>query len=218
MATMECEICLVRHGLTDWNRERRIQGHTDVPLNAEGLQQARLTAQRLAAERWSAVYSSDLRRAAQTAEIVGAALSLPVTFDRGLRERSLGPVLEGLTVVEARARVPEYWLLSEARGDRLPPGLEASDSLRARAVDALERIAAAHPGRRLVAVTHGGLINAFLAAISGGAIGSGKTRLDNGGLTRVRRLAGAAGPGAGWRVDSVNDTGHIPARAAEAAG
>lgn len=215
---MDCEICLVRHGVTDWNRDRRIQGQSDVPLNAEGIEQARLTATRLAGETWAALYSSDLRRAAQTAEFIGAATSLPVRLDRGLRERSFGPLIEGLTFFEARERVPDYWLLSPQRGDRMPLGMEAPEALRARAVGTLERIAAAHPGQRVVAVAHGAFINALLAAVTGGALGPGRTRLDNGGLTRVRRLPQPAVEDLGWQIQVVNDTAHIPPAAPEAAG
>lgn len=214
---MNCEICLVRHGVTDWNRERRIQGQLDVPLNAEGLRQARCTASRLAAERWDALYSSDLRRAAQTAECIASATGLPLILESGLRERRFGPAIEGLTYGEARERVPDFWVLSPLRGDRLPPGLEPPEAFEARALATLERIAAAHPGGRVIAVAHGAFISAFLAAVSGGKPGSGRTGLENGSLTRVRRLA-APGADGRWEVDAVNDVAHLGPGVSEAAG
>ena len=97
-----CRICLVRHGETAWNAERRLQGHIDIPLNPRGLSQAEATARSLAraGERFAALYSSDLQRARQTAEAVARAHGLAATHDARLRERHYG-VLQGLTFDEA---------------------------------------------------------------------------------------------------------------------
>src|SRR5439155_24499614 len=84
------ELLLVRHGETDWNREGRWQGQADTPLNDVGRAQARELADALAGERLEAIYASDLRRAYETAEIVGARLGLPVTSEPALRETDVG--------------------------------------------------------------------------------------------------------------------------------
>jgi broad specificity phosphatase PhoE len=89
-------LLLVRHGETDWNAERRWQGHADVPLNERGRDQAERLAEELENARVDAVYSSDLSRARETAEIVGARLGVPVVLDPALREIDVGS-REGLT-------------------------------------------------------------------------------------------------------------------------
>ena len=94
---------LFRHGQTDWNREGRLQGHTDTPLNATGLAQAEALAQRLLAHRLDAVVSSDLTRALTTARIIAEISGVPLLTDSGLREVSVG-LAEGLLWEEAKAR------------------------------------------------------------------------------------------------------------------
>ncbi len=97
---------LFRHGETDWNREGRLQGHTDTPLNATGLAQAEALAETLRPHRLDAVVSSDLMRAWTTARIVAEALGLPLLADPGLRETNVGAA-EGLLWIEAKVRFGE---------------------------------------------------------------------------------------------------------------
>jgi probable phosphoglycerate mutase len=99
-------LIFMRHGETLSNRERRFQGQLDIELNEIGRLQAQQAAKRLAGEGISIIYSSDLRRAAESAEIVAAALDIPLVTDRRLRERHLG-VLQGITVAEAEVQYPE---------------------------------------------------------------------------------------------------------------
>ncbi|HEX5497375.1 MAG TPA: histidine phosphatase family protein [Mycobacteriales bacterium] len=109
-------VILWRHGRTGWNMQRRFQGQSDPPLDAVGLAQARAAAHHLAAVRPRAIVSSDLARAAQTAEALAALVGLPVRCDRRLRERSVGR-WEGLTRDEVRQRYPrEYaeWIAGDA--------------------------------------------------------------------------------------------------------
>jgi 2,3-bisphosphoglycerate-dependent phosphoglycerate mutase len=134
-------LLLVRHGETDWNAERRWQGHADVPLNDCGREQAHALAEELASDGVDAIYTSDLSRARETADIVGARLGVPVSVDPDLREIDVGP-LEGLTADEARTF--EGW-----QGEPIAAHSE-------RVMQALARIAAAHPDGRVLAVTHGG--------------------------------------------------------------
>ena len=134
------ELLLVRHGETDWNAEGRLQGHTDRPLNEYGRRQARGLADELADEELDAIYSSDLARARETAEIVGERLGLPVVLDPDLREKSWGS-WEGLTPAERQ----EIELVGESTEEHA-----------ARTLRALRRIAERHPGGRVLVVTHGG--------------------------------------------------------------
>ena len=148
------ELLLVRHGETDWNREHRIQGHTDLPLNATGLEQARALADSLAATALTAVYSSDLSRALQTATAVATVHGLAVQFDRDLREKNFGS-WEGLTDTDVAERFP-----NAVRG-RWGDG-ETTDEVAARAVRAIERIRARHLTGAVLVVSHGGTLRAIL--------------------------------------------------------
>ena len=147
-------LILVRHGETDWNRDRRVQGQTDLPLNETGRAQARALAEQLAGTRVDAVYASDLARARETAELLAAQRGLTVTLDPALREKDFGS-WEGLTDVEVLDRFPDA--VRGAWGDA-----ETPDELSARVLAALERIAARHPNEHVVVVTHGGPVRAVL--------------------------------------------------------
>jgi len=164
----------IRHGETDWNRQQRFQGSRDIPLNDVGRDQAR----RLAAA-WDrsaeVVVSSPLSRARETAEILSSALQLPLApFDRRLVERSYGRG-EGLTLAERL----EHW------PDGQVPGVEPPHTLRSRAKAFLHEILLAFPGRRIVAVSHGGLINTVLGLVTQGELGTGKSFLANASVTTV---------------------------------
>jgi 2,3-bisphosphoglycerate-dependent phosphoglycerate mutase len=148
-------IVLARHGETDWNREGRIQGHSDPPLNERGREQARELAERLAAETIDALYASDLRRALETAEIVAARLRLPIVVDPALREADMGS-WSGLTVAEIEQRFPEAWR-KRISGGQGHDG-EMRDAFHRRVLAALHRIAGAHPDERVVVIAHGGVI------------------------------------------------------------
>jgi broad specificity phosphatase PhoE len=143
-------LLLVRHGETDWNRELRIQGSSDTELNETGRAQARALAQELESQRVDAVYSSDLRRARETAELVAAGHEVVVRLDPDLRERSFGS-WEGLTRSEIAERFPD---LEHHDG-------ETDEQVRGRVLAAIGRIVAAHPGEEVLVVSHGGALNAL---------------------------------------------------------
>ncbi|WP_198661612.1 histidine phosphatase family protein [Lewinella sp. IMCC34183] len=92
-------IGFVRHGITDWNLDKRVQGHTDIPLNEKGKLQAKALAGRLTNEDWDLIYSSDLSRAKETAGTIAEAKGVPVKLDHRLREMDCGAV-EGTTAAE----------------------------------------------------------------------------------------------------------------------
>ena len=140
---------LARHGETDWNRELRIQGSSDIELNDLGRRQAQALAQELEHVDLDAIYSSDLSRARQTAEAVAALHGLEIELDPRLRERSFGS-WEGLTR-EDIAMLPE--------GERHDG--ESDDEVRERVLEAIQAIADRHPGENVLVVAHGGALNAL---------------------------------------------------------
>ncbi len=149
---MTTTILLVRHGETDWNLERRVQGHSDRPLNDTGRRQAIELASALADEPVDAVYASDLVRAHETARILAERKGLGVTVIPELREKDFG-TWEGLTDREILERFPE------ARSGPWGDG-ETHDDMAGRVVEALRRIAESHPGGRVLVVAHGGPLRA----------------------------------------------------------
>jgi broad specificity phosphatase PhoE len=160
---MSATIVLVRHGETDWNRERRFQGHADQPLNDVGRRQARELADALQGEPLAAVYTSPLRRAGETAAIVGERLGLLARELEALREIDVG-TWEGLTIDEIKSRFPEASSVDWRSGWT---GGETYDELAARVVPALLDLARRHPDESLLGVTHAGPIRAALAAAAG---------------------------------------------------
>ena len=149
---------LFRHGETDWNREGRLQGHTDTPLNATGLAQAEALAQRLRVHRLDAVVSSDLARALTTARMIAEASRVPLLTDHGLREVSVG-LAEGMLWEDAKARfgaeLTERWY---SESNVAFPGGETGHATLTRGLAALRRFATAHPYRRIGVSTHGAMV------------------------------------------------------------
>ncbi len=157
-------IVAIRHGETAWNVDTRIQGHLDIPLNANGRWQAARLAGALVDEGIAAVYSSDLSRAKQTADTLGEALALPVVTDTRLRERAFG-VFEALTFAEVEARWPadaRRW--TQRDPDFAPEGGESLRSVYARCIDAVKRLAHGHVGETIAIVAHGGVMDCLYRA------------------------------------------------------
>ena len=160
---MATTIVLVRHGETDWNRGRRFQGHADIPLNAAGLAQVRDLAERLVGETFSAAYTSPLRRAGESAELLAGRLGVEVRPCDALKEVDVGS-WSGLTVPEVESRFPEgYARWVDWRCAGWEDG-ETYDELGRRVVRGLLEIARRHSGTQVLAVTHGGPIRAAAAA------------------------------------------------------
>jgi broad specificity phosphatase PhoE len=168
------ELLLVRHGETDWNRDRRFQGHANPPLNATGRAQAHALAAELAGEGIELVYTSDLVRARETAEIVAARFDADVLLLRELREIDVGE-WEGLTWPEIEERYPEGARSWRERGYGWESG-ESYEQLGERVVAALTRIAADHPEERVLVVGHGGTIRATRAFIEGLSVPESRAR------------------------------------------
>lgn len=181
------DVIMIRHGETDWNRALRFQGQTDVPLNATGFAQAARLAGRVAAESVQHLVSSDLLRAFQTAEPAASQLGLPIATDTGLREQCFG-VAEGFTSAEIRMQRPADWARwTSFQADQSFDGGETTRQFHARTVAALRALAAAHAGKSLLLVTHGGVLDmVFRTARALSLDGPRMAEIPNAGFNRVR--------------------------------
>jgi 2,3-bisphosphoglycerate-dependent phosphoglycerate mutase len=156
-------IGLVRHGKTDWNEEGKIQGQTDIPLNAAGIAQAISLGNRLSSEEriWDAVISSDLKRAYATAQIIAGKLNIPLLeSDPRLRERYFGEV-EGTKEQERHERWGTDWR-------NVAEGVETNEAVRARGLSAINEWKLAFPDRNLLVVSHGSFLAQLLAEVCTG--------------------------------------------------
>ncbi|WP_411375166.1 histidine phosphatase family protein [Arthrobacter sp. MPF02] len=177
---------LVRHGQTDWNAERRLQGSTDIPLNDVGRGQARDAVAVLAPYQWDAIVSSPLSRAAETADIIAEGLGLTVSRRvPELTERSFGPA-------EGMQAGPELDALREPGGFK---GAESEDEAATRGLAALEALAEEFSGQRLLVVTHGTLLRVSLSR----AIGETLTSVNNAVLNLAHHHAID-----GWQLEYFN--------------
>lgn len=175
----------IRHGQTDWNRDQRLQGSTDIPLNDTGREQAKQAAERLLGTHWHAVVSSPLSRARETAQIIADGLGIPLgpSYDE-LVERHYGDG-EGATIETIAAHWPDHNY----------PGLESLDSVVARGTAALARISADYGDATVVIVCHGTIIRYTLGEFAGQKL----EMISNGSMSTVER------DGDRWRVITVND-------------
>jgi probable phosphoglycerate mutase len=157
-------ILAVRHGETDWNRDTRIQGHTDIHLNDHGRWQARRLALALRDEPLAACYASDLSRALATAQAVAQLQGADVQCHTGLRERCFGQ-FEGLTWAEIESLHPQDATAWRKRvPDFAPTGGESLLQLRERVVATVDHIASRHPGEQVLIVSHGGVLDILYRA------------------------------------------------------
>ncbi len=156
----------IRHGETDWNVVGRLQGLTDTELNARGVAQAELLAERLAQEPdFDALYTSPLRRAYVTSEIIARRVGLLPVPDARLVERNMGE-LEGLNDAEIKERYPEHHKALRDGGKRTPVrGEEAREWFHKRIVEFLQDLQSRHPQGRAMVVTHGGAMGMIMATV-----------------------------------------------------
>jgi probable phosphoglycerate mutase len=197
-------IVAIRHGQTAWNADGRIQGHTDIPLDALGQQQAERLAQALADDELQAVIASDLLRARQTAAPLAAHKGLPLQTDAGLRERGFGE-FEGLSFAQIEQRWPEQAAAWRRRDpDFGARGGEVLRDFRARVVAAVERLALAHRGQCIVLVTHGGVLDLLYREATRLALDAPRTwQLANAGINRLLHS------GQGLMLVGWGDVGHL---------
>jgi probable phosphoglycerate mutase len=200
------EIILVRHGETVWNIEGRLQGQLDSSLSELGIAQAKAIANRLQQEDFSAIYSSDLDRAYQTAIQIAALNGHKVVTDKRLREKHIG-VFEGLTITEAQAKYPEvYQAYLRQLVDYAIPGGESLAQIQQRAVNVFDELVQRHAKERLVVVSHGGLLSSFISHILGIPLGVPRRfTLCNASLTVVSYGENEEA----WHVMTFGDVSHL---------
>ena len=168
-------ICLIRHGETDWNVLGKLQGQEDVELNTSGRKQANELARYFETESWNVVISSPLKRAYETAQIIADNISAPaILVVNELVERSYG---------DAEGLLPEERLLQFPDG--IVPGQEDFEHLCERAVAALNKIATDFQGKKILVVSHGGIIYTILYNLLGEKFKNSKTHLKNGSINKL---------------------------------
>lgn len=188
-------IGIVRHGITEWNLLGIAQGSSNIPLNKTGKEQAMALSERLAVEEeWDLIIASDLERAKETAEIIGEKLGLPIShFDARLREMNGGEI-EGTTEEERLEKWGADWR-------SLDLGMETREAVAARATEALQDIVNDFPGKRVLIVSHGGLIGLTLKSLLPEQFK--KTLLDNTSITILKHAENA------WQCPLYNCTRHL---------
>jgi len=201
------KLCLIRHGETTWNAERRLQGHTDIPLNTKGIQQARQMAQAIKNIKLSfdALYTSDLKRAADTANAIVELFGVEARVDSALRERHFG-ALQGLTIQEAPLLQPAIWQAHIARDlEHELAGGESIQQFALRVQTVLDKIQEQHSGQTILLVSHGGTLDMMY-------------RIASKQLLRTERVASVPNAslnwithqeGEGWSVEKWADTRHL---------
>lgn len=189
------ELLFIRHGETDWNRRALFQGQLDVPLNDNGLEQARRLGLRLAGDRHDALFSSDLSRAQQTAAPLALAWGQQPVLVPGLREQRFGE-WEGLDAPAIQLRYPTLWpLWEEQHADFAVPGGESPNQFHARVVGAVQTLAADAQRlglRRVAVVTHGGVLDMLWRTAQGLTLnGLRECPIPNTGLNWLRWVQGS---------------------------
>jgi probable phosphoglycerate mutase len=197
-------LLLVRHGQSTWNRQHRIQGQLDPPLSDEGRSQAERLGQRLSGRRLAGFYSSDLKRAFETSQLIGALIGMDPEPVAGLREIYLGD-WEGLNTTDLAQRFPEAWAKwSEEPNWDVVPGGEGAARFEARAAAALDAILQRHSHGDVLVVTHGGLIQVVLHRILGHASrGLFPFKIQNASISVIEKRDGR------MVIGGVNDTSHL---------
>lgn len=185
-------ICFIRHGQTNWNKQGKLQGKTDIPLNDTGREQAHACGKYLNADDYDILICSPLLRAKETAEIINQYLQLPLIEMDDFKERSFGDA-EGMTMEERAQAYPDGHF----------PNQEERIAFRQRVMAGVEKVNQNYPHQRVLLVAHGAAINAILAEVSNGEIGSGKTSLINGCISNIQLKNET------WRVENYNQVEHL---------
>lgn len=206
-------IVAIRHGETAWNVEGRIQGHLDIPLNELGRWQAERLADALVSEGIDTIYASDLRRAAQTAQVLADRCKVALVFDLGLRERDFG-CFQGQTFREIEIQYPEdadRWRRRDL--DFQPGGGESLTTFFSRCLAAAQRLAWGHPGQTIGLVAHGGVMDCLYRAATQQSIEVPRSwPLGNASINRLL-FTGAVFGLVGW-----SDTRHLEVAALDDGG
>ena len=198
--------CLVRHGETDWNSARRLQGYTDIPLNNRGFAQAAQIAKTLKSSnfQFDVLYTSDLQIAKQTANAIESLYAVSAISHSSLKERHLG-ALQGLTINEAPLVEPELWQIHLSRD--IHHELRGGESIlqfASRIKTALQDIQEKHAGKTILVVSHGGALDMMYRIASNQALDAERAvAVPNASLNWISCV------GSNWTVDNWADTSHL---------
>lgn len=198
---MKTDIYMIRHGETSWNRERRLQGHSDIPLSDKGKEQAEQLGIYMEDWKIESIYSSDLIRARQTAESIAYRKHLSVQTYSDLRERNFGE-WEGVVVSEVKEKYPAEWETLFKNGGKF--GIERTEVIVKRMMNRLTALATQHLGQQIAIVSHGGSIHLVLENVSQGTYGPENGRIDNTGISHL-----VFDSDKGWEVRKVNQVDHL---------
>jgi len=201
------KLTLIRHGETDWNAKRRIQGQLDAPLNEVGHAQAEAIGLRFRDETIDVLICSDLSRAMQTMQAIANACGLEVFHDSRLRERNLG-VLEGVCYEEAQNKMPQ--VLDVFRSRQIDTPIDGGESLRefAQRVTAfLTETAETYAGKHIVVVTHGGVVDIACRYANGSSLGAPRDNPIHNTSVSTFRVDSS-----GFHLIDEADLGHLPAQ------
>jgi len=163
------EICIIRHGETDWNKEKRLQGRENIPLNEEGINQIKNTIEYLKKNKWDIIITSPLSRARQSAEIIAEDIGLTeIIEEENFTERDYGEA-SGLTEEERKKVFP----------NGIFNGVENIEELQQRMISSIKKYIKMYYGKNMIIISHGAAINSLLSYLSNNEIGSRKTILTN---------------------------------------
>ncbi|MCA1011147.1 histidine phosphatase family protein [Halobacillus halophilus] len=184
---------LIRHGSTSWNKEKRAQGKSDIPLNQEGIRDAEKLAERLHTEEWEVLYTSPLKRAAKTADIISSRLGLEISCDVRLQEVD-GGLIEGTTEEERIKKWGSGWR-------ELDLGIEKKEKIKERGVSVLNELVNRHDGKNILVVSHGALISHLVSELD--PLKIRKEHMKNTSITEVILKQGH------WSCELFNCTKHL---------
>lgn len=198
------QFIIVRHGETTWNRLGQIQGHLDSPLSSDGIAQANTLADRLHVELFDVLISSDLGRAHNTAKLIATRTGHTVSVDARLRERHYG-IFQGMTRDEAKSVYPDvYARYHDESVTYAIPGGESTEECFHRNLDCFQEIVTRYPGKRVVVVTHGGVLDGLYRHVMRlPHVGSRAFTIVNASLNWFTYEDGE------WRLDRWGDVAHL---------
>jgi uncharacterized phosphatase len=185
-------IYLVRHGETNWNVERRMQGKTDIPLNSRGMQQAEACGAALQVEDYDIVITSHLKRARKTAEIINRYLELPFDVMEDFAERSFGDA-EGLTLDERAKLYPNHHY----------PNQEQLVVFSNRIMNGLDKVHHKYKGNRVLVVSHGAVISRILSILTEGNIDLRGRKIENTSISTIKQSNSK------WVIQDYNRVDHL---------
>jgi len=195
---------IVRHGETDWNAISRIQGQQDVALNYRGIQQAQAAATHLAGQHFDALYSSDLKRAYDSAIPLSKIINLPVQTTPSIREWKLG-ILEGLLRTEAEQQYPDiYPIYDQQHPDSLIPQGETIRQRHQRACQWLEDKSLQHQNQHILVITHGGILDDWYRHVKNIPLETSRDwLLNNAGISQFEKTNGQ------WKLLIWSEISHL---------